>query len=60
MNPQDFVGENHYRLIMKTILQEKKTIRCITCSLFHKFIPVLQALIPAAKAAVGLEKSRRG
>ena len=28
VNPQDCVWENHCRLIMKTILQEKETIHC--------------------------------
>ena len=28
VNLQDCVWENHYRLIMKTILQEKETIHC--------------------------------
>ena len=64
---QDCVWENHCRLIMKTILQEKETSHCsITICLVHKFISMLQAMkIPAAKAAVveeweKLEKFRRG
>ena len=39
VNPQDCVWENHYRLIMKTILQEKETIHCsitIWCTNHHE------------------------
>ena len=57
VNPQDCVWENHCRLIMKTILQEKETIHCnITICLVHKFIPMPQAMkTPAAEAAVDKE-----
>ena len=57
MNPKDFVWENLYRIIMKTILQEKETSHCSsTIYLVHKFIPMPQAMqIPAAKAAVDKE-----
>ena len=55
MNPKDFVWENLYQIIMKTILQEKeKSFKHY--NLVHKFIPMPQALkIPAAKAAVDKE-----
>ena len=48
---------NLYRIIMKTILQEKETINSLQhCNLVHKFIPMLQAMkTPAAKAAVDKE-----
>ena len=56
VNPQDCVWENLYRIIMKTILQERVTIHCTHYNLVHKFIPVPQAMkIPAAKAAVDKE-----
>ena len=51
MNLPDCVWENHYQIIMTTILQEKVTIHCV-----HKFIPMRQAMkIPTAKAAVDKE-----
>ena len=54
MNPQECVWEIRYRIIMKTILQEKVTINSLQhYNLVHKFIPMPQAMkIPAAKAAV--------
>ena len=56
MNLQDCVWENHYRLIMKTILQEKETIHCSITIWCTNFIPMPQAMkIPAAKAAVDKE-----
>ena len=65
VNLQDCVWENHYQIIMKTILQEKETT-LQHYNLVHKFIPMPQAMkIPAAKAAVDKEwknwrKFRRG
>ena len=56
MNPQECVWEIRYRIIMKTILQEKVRIHYSTKILVHKFIPMPQAMkIPAAKAAVDKE-----
>ena len=56
MNPQDCVWENLYRIIMKTILQERRTIHCSITKFVHKFIPMPQAMkIPAAKEAVDKE-----
>ena len=56
VNLQDCVWENHYRLIMKTILQEKEDNSLQHYNLVHKFIPMSQAMkIPAAKAAVDKE-----
>ena len=53
MNPQECVWEIRYRIIMKTILQEKETIHYSITIWFTKFIPMPQAMkIPAAKAAV--------
>ena len=55
MNLRDCVWENHYQIIMKTILQEKETIHYSTTIWFTNF-PVPQAIkIPAAKAAVDKE-----
>ena len=55
MNLQDCVWENHYQIIVKTILQEKETINSLQhYNLVHKFIPVPQAVkIPAAKSSGG-------
>ena len=54
VNLQDCVWENHFRLIMKTTLQEKETIHCCIINLVYKFIPMPQAMkIPAAKAGSG-------
>ena len=57
MNLQDCVWENLYRIIMKTILQEKVTIHSLQhYNLVHKFILMPQAMkIPAAKAAADKE-----
>ena len=56
VNLQDCVWENHCRLIMKTISQEKGDNSLQHYNLVHKFIPVPQAMkIPAAKAAVDKE-----
>ena len=56
VNPQDCVWENHYRIIMRTILQEKGDNSLQHYYVVHKFIPMLQAMkIPAAKAAVDKE-----
>ena len=56
VNPQDCGWKNLYRLIMRTILQEKQTNHCSITILVHKFIPMLQAMkIHAAKAAVDKE-----
>ena len=53
MNLQECVWETRYRIIMKTMLQEKEKISLQHYNLVHKFIPMPQALkIPAAKAAV--------
>ena len=55
MNPQECVWENLYRIIMKTILQEKDTIHD-SINMWFKFIPMLQAMkIPAATSAVDKE-----
>ena len=56
MNPQDCVWESLYRIIMKTILQEKGDNSLQHYNLVHKFVPMPEALkIPAAKAAVDKE-----
>ena len=66
MNPQECVWEIRYRILMKTILQEKVKNSLQHYNLVHKFIPMPQAKkIPAAKAAVDKEwenwrKFRRG
>ena len=53
MNPQECVWEIRYRIIMKTILQEKEKNSLQYYNLVHKFIPMPQAMkIPEAKAAV--------
>ena len=58
MNPQECVREIRYRIIMKTILQEKVNIHYSTTTWF-KFIPMPQAMkIPAAKAAVDKEREK--
>ena len=54
MNLQDRVWENLYRIIMKTMLQEKETIHLQHYNLVRKFIPMLQAMkIPAAESSGG-------
>ena len=57
MNPQECVWEIRYRIIIKTILQEKETIHySITIWFTNLFIPMPQAVkIPTAKAAVDKE-----
>ena len=61
MNPQECVWEIRYRIIMKTILQEKETVSLQHYNLVHKFIPMPQAMkIPAAKAAVDKEWGKIG
>ena len=56
MNLRDCVWEIRYRIIVKTILQEKETIHYSIKNLVHKIIPMPQAMkIPAAKAAVDKE-----
>ena len=56
VNPQDCVWENHYQIIMKTMLQEKEILHYSMKILVHNFIPLPQAMkIPAAKAAVDKE-----
>ena len=55
VNLQDYVWENQYRIIMKTILQEKETIHC-SFAICHTFSPISQAMKkPEAKAAVDKE-----
>ena len=55
VNLQDCVWENHCRLIMKTILQEKETIH-YSIKIWIENFPMPQAMkIPAAKAAVDKE-----
>ena len=55
VNLQDFVWENHCRIIMKTILQEKETTHD-SIAIWFKFFLMPQAMrIPAAKAAVDKE-----
>ena len=52
MSLRDCVWENHYRIIMKTILQEKETLHYSITIWFTNLIPMPQAVkIPAAKAA---------
>ena len=66
MNPQECVWEIQYRIIVKTILQERVKNSLQHYNLVHKFIPMPQAFkILAAKAAVDKEwknwrKFRRG
>ena len=56
MNLQDCVWETRYRIIMKTILQEKGENSLQHYNFVHKFIPMPQAMkILAAKAAVDKE-----
>ena len=56
MNLRDCVCEIQYRILIKTTLLEKETIHYSTTILFHKFIPMPQAMkIPAGKAAVDKE-----
>ena len=56
MNPQECLWEIRYRIIMKTILQEKVKFHYSTTTWFINSFPMLQAMkIPAAKAAVDKE-----
>ena len=56
VNPQDSVWEHLYRIITKTILQEKENNSLQHYNLVHKFIPMPQEMkISAAKAAVDKE-----
>ena len=56
VNPQDCEWENHCRLIMRTILQEKDTIQySITIWFTNLFLLPQAKKIPAAKAAVDEE-----
>ena len=57
VNTQDCVWKNLYRIITKTILQERKGDNSLQHhNLVHKLNPMLQAMkIPAAKAAVDKE-----
>ena len=56
MNLQDCVWENLYRIIMKSILQEKETIHCsITIWYTNLFQCPKPRKIPVAKAAVDKE-----
>ena len=60
VNPQDCLCKNLYRVIMKTILQEKEIIHCSITILVHNFFPMPQAMkIPAAKAAVDKELEKK-
>ena len=55
-NPQECVWEIRYRIIMKTILQEKGESSLQHYNLVYKFILMPQAMkIPAAKEAVDKE-----
>ena len=61
VNPQDCVWENLYRMIMKTVLQERVRIHCSTTKMENKFIPMPQAMkIPAAKAVVDIVREKLG
>ena len=61
VNLQDCVWENLYRIIMKTIVQEKVNNSLQHYNLVHTYIPMLQAVkIPAAKAAVDKECEKIG
>ena len=66
VNPPDCVWKILYRIIMRTILQERETNSLQHDNLVHKCILMHQAMkITAAKAAVNkewetLEKIRRG
>ena len=53
MNPQECVWEIRYRIIMKTILQEKGENSLQHYNLVHKFIPMPQAMKILAAIAAG-------
>ena len=56
MNLPECVWETRYRIIIKTILQEKEKNAFQQYNSVHKFIPMPQAMkIPAAKAAADKE-----
>ena len=56
VNPQDCVWKNLCRIVMRTILQERRTIHCSITIWCTKIILMPQAMkIPAAKAAVDKE-----
>ena len=56
VNPQDCVWRNPYRIIMRTISQEKGVQLIATFNFVHKFVPMLQDMkIPGAKVAVEKE-----
>ena len=55
MNPQDCVWKIRYRIIMKTILQEKVKIHYSTTIWFTSLFLCLKLKNPAAKAAVDKE-----
>ena len=56
---QDCVCENHYQIIMKTMLQEKETIHCsITIWFTNLCLCASSHKIPAAKAAVDKEREK--
>ena len=54
VNPQECVWKNLYRIIMRTILQERVTIHC-NKSFFHNFTMPQAMKIPATNAAVDKE-----
>ena len=56
VNPPECVSKNLYRVIMKTILQEKGENSSQHCNLVYKFIPVPQAL----KNSFGKSSSGQG
>ena len=61
MNLRESVWENQYRIIIKTLLQEKGESSSQHYNLVHKFIPMPQAMkIPAAKSAVDKEWEKLG
>ena len=55
MNPQECVWDIRYRIIMKTILQERVKIHYTTTNWFTIFLMPQTMKIPAAKAAVDKE-----
>ena len=56
VNPQDCVWKNLYRIIMRTILQERETINSLQHdNLAHKIYSYASSKFPAAKVAVDKE-----
>ena len=54
MNLRECVWEIRYRIVFKTILQEKVRIHCNIYNLVHKFIPMPQAMkIPGSESSSG-------